>query len=87
MNVTHLDCGSMREVPADGRPAARVVCHCLVVEADHGLVLVETGFGAVDGHGRRSRSDRSSSPAPSRCSTRRRPRPRGTTPPASPTSC
>jgi glyoxylase-like metal-dependent hydrolase (beta-lactamase superfamily II) len=48
VNVTHLNCGTMREIPADGRPAARAVCHCLVVEADHGLVLVETGFGAVD---------------------------------------
>ncbi len=48
MNVTHLNCGTMREVPADGREPARVVCHCLVVEADHGLVLVETGFGAID---------------------------------------
>ena len=48
MNVTHLNCGTMREIPADGREPARVVCHCLVVEADHGLVLVETGFGTVD---------------------------------------
>ncbi|MBB4904831.1 MBL fold metallo-hydrolase [Actinophytocola algeriensis] len=48
MNVTHLNCGTMREIPADGREPARVVCHCLVIEAEHGLVLVETGFGAVD---------------------------------------
>lgn len=48
MNVTHLNCGTMREIPADGREPARAVCHCLVVEAEHGLVLVETGFGSVD---------------------------------------
>jgi glyoxylase-like metal-dependent hydrolase (beta-lactamase superfamily II) len=48
VKVTHLNCGSMRELPAGDRPAARVVSHCLLVEADHGLVLVETGFGSVD---------------------------------------
>lgn len=48
MKVTHLNCGSMREIPASGRPAARVVSHCLLVEADHGLVLVETGLGSAE---------------------------------------
>lgn len=48
MKVTHLNCGSMREIPTEDRPAARAVSHCLLVEADHGLVLIETGFGSVD---------------------------------------
>src|SRR5829696_5798199 len=27
---------------------AEIVCHCLVIEADDGLVLVDTGFGVAD---------------------------------------
>jgi hypothetical protein len=28
--------------------AARMVCHCLLVETANGLVLVDTGFGTAD---------------------------------------
>lgn len=54
MRVHHLNCGSMREIdPAGGPPwhplePARALNHCLLVESDAGLVLVETGFGAGD---------------------------------------
>lgn len=54
MRVHHLNCGSMREIDPAGEPAgqplepARALNHCLLVESDAGLVLVETGFGAVD---------------------------------------
>ena len=58
MRVHHLNCGTMRPPLGrliDGRPGlfrrATMVCHCLLVEADTGLVLVETGMGtpaAVD---------------------------------------
>lgn len=27
---------------------ARLACHCLLIEADHGLILVDTGFGLRD---------------------------------------
>ena len=51
MLVHHLNCGSMREIPPDaqtGLAPARALNHCLLVETDAGLVLVETGFGTVD---------------------------------------
>ena len=40
MLVHHLNCGSF--CPFMGEDA---VCHCLLIEADEGLVLVDTGFG------------------------------------------
>lgn len=52
MRVHHLDCGTMR--PLGGRlldgtgsifRRAEMVCHCLLLELDSGLVLVETGIG------------------------------------------
>lgn len=54
MQVHHLNCGCM--CPFGGRlwdgvsrgPTARLVCHCLLVETDRGLVLVDTGFGSRD---------------------------------------
>jgi glyoxylase-like metal-dependent hydrolase (beta-lactamase superfamily II) len=55
MRIHHLNCGCM--CPVGGRlwdgvsrgPAARLVCHCLLVETDSsGLVLVDTGFGSRD---------------------------------------
>jgi glyoxylase-like metal-dependent hydrolase (beta-lactamase superfamily II) len=56
VKIHHLDCISMcpwggrlmdgREV-ARGEPA-RLTCHCLLVETDRGLVLVDTGFGLED---------------------------------------
>lgn len=42
MRVHHLNCGTMNT------PGARMVCHVLLVEADNGLVLVDTGFGSQD---------------------------------------
>jgi glyoxylase-like metal-dependent hydrolase (beta-lactamase superfamily II) len=52
MRVHHLNCGTMR--PPGGRlidderglfRRAEMVCHCLLVETDAGLVLIETGLG------------------------------------------
>jgi glyoxylase-like metal-dependent hydrolase (beta-lactamase superfamily II) len=52
MRVHHLNCGTMRPLGGrllDGRPRlarrAELVCHCLLLETDAGLVLVETGLG------------------------------------------
>lgn len=61
MRVHHLNCATM--CPPGGRLLAgkgrifsrgRMVCHCLLVEAPSGLVLVDTGFGlaAVDDPGK-----------------------------------
>jgi glyoxylase-like metal-dependent hydrolase (beta-lactamase superfamily II) len=53
MRVHHLNCGTMRPVGGrlvDGRPGlfrrATMVCHCLLLETDTGLVLIETGMGS-----------------------------------------
>ncbi|RZQ63299.1 MBL fold metallo-hydrolase [Amycolatopsis suaedae] len=52
MKVHHLNCGTFR--PPGGRlldgtggllQRAELVCHCLLLETDSGLVLVDTGFG------------------------------------------
>lgn len=52
MHVQHLNCGVMR--PFGGRlldgsgsvfRTSTSICHCLLIETDAGLVLVETGFG------------------------------------------
>jgi glyoxylase-like metal-dependent hydrolase (beta-lactamase superfamily II) len=43
MRVHHLNCGSMRPVGGAG-----LGCHCLLIETDGGLVLVDTGFGQED---------------------------------------
>ncbi len=55
MRVHHLNCGSFcphgaRLVNGEGGwlARARVVCHCLAIEAGDGLVLVDTGFGLED---------------------------------------
>ncbi|GAA4537043.1 MBL fold metallo-hydrolase [Amycolatopsis samaneae] len=52
MRVHHLNCGTMRPPGGrliDGAPGvfrrATMVCHCLLLETDTGLVLVETGTG------------------------------------------
>lgn len=67
MRVHHLDCVSM--CPVGGRlmdgssrsilQRGHLVCHCLLVETNEGLVLVDTGFGlrdVADPHGRLSRT-------------------------------
>ena len=53
--IHHLNCGTMcprgaRLLAGDGGwlAAATMVCHCLLIEAAEGLVLVDTGFGSGD---------------------------------------
>ena len=50
--IHHLKCGSMCPVcaPLFGQKGwkAEIVCHCLLVETDRGLVLIDTGFGLQD---------------------------------------
>lgn len=41
MKVHHLNCGTMRPPMVAGG----IVAHCLLIETDQGLVLVDTGFG------------------------------------------
>ena len=55
MKIHHLDCGTMCPWSArfvNGRggwfEAARMVCHCLLIETDDGLVLVDSGIGTAD---------------------------------------
>ncbi|TDV55428.1 MBL fold metallo-hydrolase [Actinophytocola oryzae] len=55
MRVHHLNCGTMRPLGGgliDGGPGllrrSTMVCHCLLVEADDGLVLVDSGLGVDD---------------------------------------
>lgn len=50
--IHHLDCGPMRPAGGwlvDGHPGllrrSEMACHCLLVESDAGLVLVDTGMG------------------------------------------
>lgn len=55
LRVHHLSCGTM--CPFGGRlwdgfsallKPATLVCHCLLIETEEGLVLVDTGFGLAD---------------------------------------
>jgi glyoxylase-like metal-dependent hydrolase (beta-lactamase superfamily II) len=55
MRVHHLNCGTMRPAGGkllDGNPGylrrGLMVCHCLLIETDDGLVLVDTGLGVDD---------------------------------------
>jgi glyoxylase-like metal-dependent hydrolase (beta-lactamase superfamily II) len=54
MRILQLNCGTCCPVGGrlfDGRshgPLAELVCHCLLIETDAGLVLVDTGFGTRD---------------------------------------
>lgn len=55
MRVHHLNCGTMRPFGGrllDGEPGvlrtATLVCHVLLIEADDGLVLVDSGYGTAD---------------------------------------
>lgn len=54
MRIHHLNCGTC--CPPGGRlfdgstpdAAAHLVCHCLLIESEAGLILVDTGFGTRD---------------------------------------
>ncbi len=47
MRVHHLSCGTL--VPAGGRLGTPALgCHCLLIESNRGLILVDTGFGVQD---------------------------------------
>lgn len=54
MKLHHLNCGTC--CPAGGRlfdgtsngVLGHIVCHCLLIESEQGLVLVDTGFGTRD---------------------------------------
>lgn len=55
MRIHHLNCGSFcphgrRLINGEGGlfERASIVCHCLLIEADDGLLLVDTGFGMED---------------------------------------
>jgi glyoxylase-like metal-dependent hydrolase (beta-lactamase superfamily II) len=54
MRIHHLNCGCMCPLGGalmDGAsrgPTALLVCHCLLIETNRGLVLVDTGFGRRD---------------------------------------
>ena len=54
MKVHHLNCGTDCPIGGalfDGRsvsPLGRLVCHCLLIEHDGGLILVDTGYGLRD---------------------------------------
>ncbi|NJL23586.1 MAG: MBL fold metallo-hydrolase, partial [Leptolyngbyaceae cyanobacterium SM1_3_5] len=54
MHIHHLNCGCMCPIGGalfDGFSrgfTAELVCHCLLIETNQGLVLVDTGFGLRD---------------------------------------
>ncbi|MDZ8184929.1 MAG: MBL fold metallo-hydrolase [Nostoc sp. ChiSLP02] len=54
MHIHHLNCGCMCPIGGplfDGFSrslVAHLVCHCLLIETDRGLVLIDTGFGQRD---------------------------------------
>lgn len=55
MKIHHLNCGTMCPVCKrliNGRGGfferANMVCHCLLVESERGLILVDTGVGSAD---------------------------------------
>lgn len=55
MRVHHLNCGTscplggrLFDGTSHGLIHGHIVCHCLLIETDAGLVLVDTGFGTRD---------------------------------------
>lgn len=55
LRIHHLNCGTMAPAGGrviDGRPGtlrtARLVCHCLLIDTDDGLVLIDSGLGMDD---------------------------------------
>ena len=54
MRIHHLNCGTccplggrLMDGASDG-PLGRLVCHCMLIESENGLILVDTGFGSKD---------------------------------------
>jgi glyoxylase-like metal-dependent hydrolase (beta-lactamase superfamily II) len=67
MRIHHLNCGTdcpLGGALFDGRSGGlrgHIVCHCLLIESDAGLILVDTGYGlrdVADPHGRDPRITR-----------------------------
>lgn len=53
LRIHHLNCTTMcppggRLMDGRGQGPAALVCHCLLVETERGLLLVDTGFGLQD---------------------------------------
>jgi glyoxylase-like metal-dependent hydrolase (beta-lactamase superfamily II) len=55
LRIHHINCGTMCPFGGplfggEGGPLSkgRIVCHCLLIESDQGLVLLDTGFGSAD---------------------------------------
>lgn len=55
MRIHHLNCatfcpygGQLMGRPQPGLGPARMTCHCLLIETEQGLVLVDTGLGTAD---------------------------------------
>jgi glyoxylase-like metal-dependent hydrolase (beta-lactamase superfamily II) len=54
MRIHHLNCGTCCPVGGrlfdgySGSVSAHLVCHCLLIESEAGLVLVDTGYGMRD---------------------------------------
>ncbi|HZS38556.1 MAG TPA: MBL fold metallo-hydrolase [Polyangia bacterium] len=48
MRVHHLNCATLCPVGGAAVAVEKLVCHCLLVEAPGGLVLVDTGLGTED---------------------------------------
>src|SRR5271157_5149604 len=47
MRVHHLNCGSMCPVGA-GLIGGAMCCHCLLIEGEDGLILIDSGLGVED---------------------------------------
>ena len=51
-NIHHLHCGTMcpacAPLVSQTGLQAHIICHCLLLETDRGLVLIDTGLGMQD---------------------------------------
>ena len=51
-NIHHLHCGTMcpacAPLVSQTGLQAHIICHCLLLETDRGLVLIDTGLGLQD---------------------------------------
>ncbi|MGM0555564.1 MAG: MBL fold metallo-hydrolase [Myxococcota bacterium] len=48
LTVHHINCATMCPIGCSVLGRERFVCHCLVIETDEGLVLVDTGLGKAE---------------------------------------